>query len=206
MAFKRGDHICVVYSTVRELADTVGGFLAEGLAKRERCWYVASGAEDRAVRRALRNASVDVESQTARGALRLISSNDAYLVHGQFDPEATIRVFNDAIEESLSAGFSGFRAAAEMSWALEPNGGVDRLITYEALLRTLFANCQVIGLCLYHREHMPLAVLNGALCTHPMVGGDGKYGPNPFYDDGTRALTNVDDATVRHKLRQLARD
>jgi hypothetical protein len=56
----------------------------------------------------------------------LIPSSEVYLVHGKFDPEATIRVFNDAIEQSLTDGFSGFRAAAEISSALDPNGGIDR--------------------------------------------------------------------------------
>jgi two-component system, chemotaxis family, sensor kinase Cph1 len=129
MAFECGDHICVIYSNIRELATTVGDFLADGLTKGERCWYVASGPEEHAVRVALRRASVDVETHTARGALRLIPASEAYLVHGQFDPEATMRVFNDAIEKSLADGFTGFRAAAEMSWALDPNGGLDRLIT-----------------------------------------------------------------------------
>ena len=32
-------------------------------------------------------------------------------------------------------GFSGFRAAADMSWALELDDGPERLIMYEALPR-----------------------------------------------------------------------
>jgi hypothetical protein len=37
--------------------------------------------------------------------------------------------------------------------------GAHRLIEYEALLKSLFANCRAIGLCLYNREQMPLAVI-----------------------------------------------
>jgi chemotaxis family two-component system sensor kinase Cph1 len=206
MAFECGDHICLLYSNIRELANTVGEFLADGLAKGERCWYVASGTEERDVRAALRRAAVDVETYIARGALRLIPASEAYLVHGQFDPEATMRVFNDAIEQSLADGFTGFRAAAEMSWALDPNGGVDRLITYEALLRTLFANCRVVGLCLYNRRNMPLAVIDGALSTHPVVGTNGSFRSNPFYDDNVNALREIDEATVGRKLHELSVD
>jgi chemotaxis family two-component system sensor kinase Cph1 len=206
MAFECGDHICLLYSNIRELANTVGEFLADGLAKGERCWYVASGTEERDVRAALRRAAVDVETYIARGALRLIPAREAYLVHGQFDPEATMRVFNDAIEQSLADGFTGFRAAAEMSWALDPNGGVDRLITYEALLRTLFANCRVVGLCLYNRRNMPLAVIDGALSTHPVVGTNGSFRSNPFYDDNVNALREIDEATVGRKLHELSVD
>ena len=206
MAFKCGDHICLIYSNIRELATTVGDFLADGLTKGERCWYVASGPEERAVRVALQRASVDVETHTARGALRLIPASEAYLVRGQFDPEATMRVFNDAIEKSLADGFTGFRAAAEMSWALDPNGGLDRLITYEALLRTIFANCRVVGLCLYNRRDMPLAVIDGALSTRPVVGRNGKFRSNPFYDGNVNALSQVNEATVRRKIREISVD
>jgi two-component system, chemotaxis family, sensor kinase Cph1 len=206
MAFECGDHICLIYSNIRELAATASDFLADGLTKGERCWYVASGPEEHAVRAALRRASIDVEAHTARGALRLIPASEAYLVHGQFDPEATMRVFNDAIEKSLADGFTGFRAAAEMSWALEPNGGLDRLITYEALLRTLFANCRVAGLCLYNRRDMPLAVIDGALSTHPVVGTNGNFRPNPFYDANVNALRGVNEATVHRKLREISVD
>ncbi len=206
MTFERGDHICVLYSTTAELASTVAGFLAEGLAKGERCWYVAGGAEERAVRVALRHAGVDLAAETARAALRLIPSTEAYLVHGRFEPARTMQVFNDAIEESLTAGFSGFRAAAEMSWALEPSGGVDNLITYEALLRTLFSNRNVIGLCLYHRRRMPLDVIDGALATHPIVGASGRFRQNPHYAPDVRGLRRVEDHEVRERLRSVAAD
>lgn len=206
MTFQPGDHACGLYSSTRGLATTVGRFLAVGLGRGERAWYVASGDEDRAVRSALRTEGVDVDAAISRGALRLIRAHEAYLIHGRFDPEATVRVFNDAIEESFAAGFSGFRAAAEMSWALESDDGLDRLITYEALLRTLFASCRAIGLCLYHRRRMPLAVIDGALATHPIAGAgiNGTFCPNPFYDPRATTLNAVaSDRMVRRKLRAV---
>jgi hypothetical protein len=44
-------------------------------------------------------------------------------------------VFSNAIEQAFADGFNGFRAAANMSWALDLPDGPERLITYEALLR-----------------------------------------------------------------------
>ncbi len=178
--FKPGDHVCCIYSNHAELAETVADFLAAGLRRNERCWYVASHREDRDVRAALRVRQIDVRNEIERGALRVIKATDAYLIDGKFNPEETVRVFNNAIEEALADGFSGFRAAAEMSWALD--GGLDRVIVYEALLRTTFAACRVIGLCLYHRKRMPVAIINGALATHPIAGENGRFALNPLYD------------------------
>ena len=45
MPFERGDHVCALYSTTAELTREVAPFLAEGLRRRERCWYVAAGTK-----------------------------------------------------------------------------------------------------------------------------------------------------------------
>lgn len=201
MSFNPGDHVCALYSTTEELAREAATFLAEGLRGRERCWYVAGADETDAVRAALERLGIDVAGQTRRGALQLVSGDGAYVVHGQFDPEATLQIFNDAIERAYDDGFSGFRAAAEMSWALDCEDGAHQLIAYEALLKSLFASCRAIGLCLYHRARMPLAVLDGALQTHPVAGSRGHYRRNPFYEPGKlRAAADVEDVRRRIAL------
>jgi hypothetical protein len=205
MPFKRGDHVCAIYSTTEELTRDVASFLAEGLRRHERCWYVGEGPEIDSVRAALRKLEINVTADTKRGALQLISGDAAYIVHGRFNPEATIQIFNDAIEQACTDGFTGFRAAAEMSWALNCADGAHQVIVYEALLKSLFASCRAIGLCLYDRQRMPLDVINGALCTHPVAGSHGQYGANPFYDPATTGPTASNRAAVLDKLAQLDR-
>ena len=202
---KRGDHICAIYSTAAELARTVARFLAEGLSHHERCWYVASGDEGQTIRAFLEALDVDVEAEIARGALNFISADEAYVIHGAFDPVATTQVFNDAIEQAYSDGFTGFRAAAEMSWVLQHEDRMHLLIVYEALLRSLFATCRAIGLCLYDRHRMPLDVINGALQTHPctVTSASGGCRTNPFYDSAVDRLLPADEATVMAKLKEL---
>ena len=205
MPFNRGDHICAMYSTTEELTRDVASFLAEGLRSRERCWYVGDGVEIDSVRDALGKLGIDVAADTKRGALQLFSGDAAYIVHGTFNPEATIQIFNDAIEQAYTDGFTGFRAAAEMSWALNCADGAYQVIVYEALLKSLFASCRATGLCLYDRNRMPLDVINGALCTHPVAGSRGHYSANPFYDAAITGPTAVNQAAVLEKLAQLDR-
>ena len=99
----------------------------------------------------------------------------------------------------------GFRAAAEMSWALACEDGGHRVIEYEALLKSLFTSCRAIGLCLYDRTRMPLTVIDGALATHPVAGSPGRYGVNPFYNPATTGLAAVDEHEVLKRLAQLDR-
>ena len=205
MHFNRGDHVCAIYSTTAELAREVASFIADGLGGNERCWYVGSGHETDAVRAALHARGIDVAAETERGALQLISGSGAYVIRGNFDPEATLRIFNDAIEQAYDDGFTGFRAAAEMSWALECEDGAHQVIVYEALLKSLFATCRAIGLCLYDRHRMPLPILDGALRTHPVAGVRGAYSPNPFYVPDAKPVLAVDEGDVLRRVAQLER-
>jgi two-component system, chemotaxis family, sensor kinase Cph1 len=136
-----------------------------------------------------------VDAATRRSALHLLDSNDTYTVQGGFNPEQTMRVFSDAIEQALSDGFNGFRAAAEMSWALNVDDGAETLITYEALLKMLFSTSPAIGLCLYDKRRMPLRVLNGALLTHPIIEFAGTFLPNVAYDSAVTSLADVNTSS-----------
>ena len=117
----------------------------------------------------------------------------------------TLQIFNDAIEQAYTDGFTGFRAAAEMSWALGCQDGAHQVILYEALLKSLFASCRAIGLCLYDRKRMPLGIINGARATHPIAGSHGHYRANLFYDPATTAPAPVHDREVLARLERLDR-
>jgi hypothetical protein len=198
-----GDHVCAIYASETELAETAGEFLADGLRKSERCWYLPAADEASAVLAAIDKRRVDTTGAIARGALRILSSDAAYAVRGDFDPEETLSVFSGAIEEALSDGFNGFRAAANMSWALALANGLETVVTYEALLRSLFMSARATGLCLYDRHRMPIAVIDGALATHPIVRCHGSYHENAFYDAGVQSLPAADPLAVNAKLAEL---
>ena len=145
-------------------------------------------------------------SQIRHGALRVLGPGDVYLAQGEFDPDHTIRIFGEATTQSLAHGFRGFRVAADMSWALSIPGGSERLIAYEAGVRSLFAGGSLTAFCLYHRRRMPLNVLNGALVTHPATfAARGDAMSNPFYDQHATALPADRDTEVMPKLRTLTR-
>jgi hypothetical protein len=152
---------------------------------------VAAADERGIIAEALRGRGVDVHAESRRGGLAILDASAAYLVHGSFEPERTMKVFNDAIEQALGDGFTGLRAAADMTWALSVPDAAEHLIVYEALLRTLFATCRGTGLCLYDRSRMPLSILNGALVTHPLTTIEGEIQVNPFYDPTVKNLRDV---------------
>jgi hypothetical protein len=66
-----------------------------------------------------------------------------------------------------------------MSWALEIDYGAEAVVTYESLLRMLFATSPATGLCLYDSRRMPLPMVRGALLTHPIVTAGAAFVTNP---------------------------
>jgi hypothetical protein len=204
--FDLGDHACGIYSSRAQLVRLVSRFLAEGLERYDRSWYVGARLDGMAIRAALRRRGVDVDAQIRHGALRVLGPGDVYLAQGEFDPDRTIRIFGEATTQSLAHGFRGFRVAADMSWALSIPEGSERLIAYEAGVRSLFAGGSLTAFCLYHRRRMPLNVLNGALVTHPATSAArGHAMSNPFYDEHATALPAHRDTEVMPKLRTLTR-
>lgn len=201
-----GDHICALYATGEELSGMVAPYLAQGLGRGERGWFLPAADGAAGVRRRLAALGIDVDAEIRRGALVFAGPKAAYAARGNFDPEETMAVFGRAIENALNDGFTGFRAAAEMSWVLDVDDGEERIVTYEALLKSLFANGHATGMCLYHRDRMPLHVIDGALATHPVVRAPrGDFRPNPFYDAAVTATRTAEPAAVASRLAQLDR-
>lgn len=204
--FGLGDHACGIFSSRAQLVRLVSRFLAEGLERYEHCWYIGSRADGVAIRSALRRRGVEADDQIRHGALRIVLPTDVYTLHGDFDPERTVRIFDDAVKQSLAHGFRGFRVAADMSWALAIPDGSERLIAYEASAKALFAATPVTAFCLYHRRRMPLNVLNGAMVTHPVTfAARGDAMSNPFYDRHADVLPLDRDADIMPKLQSLTR-
>src|SRR5437868_6601473 len=130
---KPGDHICLIYETVAEQMAGAVPFLKQGLARGERCLYVADDGAAQAIAQALAAAGVDVAHEQERGALCMLTKQDTYLKGGEFDPQAMIDFLRGAQAQALADRFSGLRSAGEMTCVLRPEIDCDRLVEYEAL-------------------------------------------------------------------------
>jgi hypothetical protein len=175
-----GDHACVIYSAGPELIEEASEFLDEGLVAGEQCWYAGAPRELYGIRQTLAQSDINVPATEHRGALRLIPSDEFYLAGGTFDPERMLGWFDEAIAAAITDGFTGFRLAGEMSWALEPNPGTDRMIEYESSLEARLRESAALAMCFYHRRRMPAALLDGALASHSFAAVGGRVGPNAF--------------------------
>jgi PAS domain S-box-containing protein len=205
-AMGHGDHVCLIYDTLAEQVAALAPFIRAGLERGERCVYVCDDNTDAQIAEALGGAGVEVERELGRGGLRLLTRHDAHMAGGEFSPQAMIDLLRGMETEALADGFTGLRLSGEMTWALGPEAGCDRVAEYEALLNRFFAGSRALAICQYNRERFSAEVIEQALQTHPVaVVGDRVISnlyyepPEVFLDRGATA------ARVDWKIDQLRR-
>jgi DcmR-like sensory protein len=165
--FQHGDHICVFYRTDVALLEVLTPYIAEGLRKGERCFCVQTNEVIRRLTFDLQFIGVNVEREVARGALEFHTENEVYFENGSFDGEAMIRRLMRAVEDSVKAGFTGFRSAGELSWA-SAETHCKQVVGYEKMVEECYPGKRAVGLCQYRMSAFRPAVLEALLETHRM--------------------------------------
>ncbi|MCC6553325.1 MAG: MEDS domain-containing protein [Polyangiaceae bacterium] len=203
-----GSHLCLVYESVEEQLAAVVPFIKAGLARGERCVYIADDRSVAEIHLALSQAGVDVARELSRGALSILTKREAYLRSGTFDPDAMIAFLRASMEQAVADGFTGLCATGEMTWALGPEIGNERLIEYENLLNQFFPGSRAHAVCQYNRHRFRPDIIRDVLRTHPVAVVGGLVCPNVFYEPpdmllGRRSI--AEEATWRIEQLKSAR-
>src|SRR5574341_579099 len=177
-----GDHLCLIYETPEEQFAAVVPFLRDGLAREEQCFYIADDRTVAEVRGALRRAGVDVDAGEASGALRIATKRETYLRSGTFDPAAMITLLHGATSEAIARGYTALRVTGEMTWALGPESGTNRVIEYETMLNDFFPGSRALAICQYNRRRFSPEIIYGVLRTHPLAVLGHQVCRNPFFE------------------------
>src|SRR5208283_2342789 len=146
-ALRAGDHLCLIYDDPAQQLAALVPFIKEGMTRGERCVCSTVEQGSAEVAQALSAAGVDVEHERQRGALQLWTARDIYLASGKFDPQGMIAFLRELTEQTVAAGYPALRITGEMTWALGPEPGCDRLIEYESLLNHFIPRAPVLALC-----------------------------------------------------------
>ena len=175
-----GDHAALIYRTRAEQFSTICPFIASGLARKERCLYVANDTSVPLVLSKLSKAGIDTTAAQASGALIVSTKNDTFRKDGAFEPEMMVDDLKEQTVIARKLGFTGFRATGEMTWTLGEPEALDRLIEYECLLHKEFSPF-LTGLCQYDETRFSPALLSDIIRIHPKLIANGKMVENPFH-------------------------
>jgi PAS domain S-box-containing protein len=186
---KQGDHVCLIYENTAEQMAAAVSFIIDGLARGERCIYIADDRTIEEVVQALAAAGVDAERERQRGALRLLTGQDTHLQAGDVVHQAMIDFVRQAEAAALADGYSGLRLTGEMTWVLGLGLGSDRLIEYEALLNHLPTNSKTVILCQYNRARFDTPCIHDVFRTHRLAILGDQVCPNPYYESPEMVLS-----------------
>jgi hypothetical protein len=198
-----GDHVCLPYRDGDEADPVVAAFLADGIARGERCLLASSPERSEAVLSKLRRSGVPVGELAARGTLVLADVDAFYRPTGRHDPLVALATVAEVARQARADGYAGLRGAGgPVAWAccdLEERQG---LISYESWVNDLLREHAVKALCLYDERSAGAGPLHGMLRTHPRVIVEGRLRDNPFCNLGP-GEDEDDPARVDWMLRTL---
>ena len=203
-SLSQGDHICAVYESPDEQLRVLARYIGAGLEAGERCLYIVDDRSAEDVLAALERNAIDVRAAQSNKRLLLLTKRESYLKGGTFDPDGMIWTLAAMTDEALAEGCSGLRITGEMTWALGPETGCDRLLEYENKLNEMFPGSRAHAICQYNRARFSPAIIRDVLRLHPLaIVGESVY-PNPFYEPPhISGLAADDPRRLDHMLSQL---
>ncbi len=101
------------------------------------------------------------------GALSVVTKHETYLRHGAFQPDKMIVDLCDSVQAALDAGFTGLRAAGELSWALDLPSALVQMVNYEEQLEEHF-HSKFAALCQYDESRYPAYLIERMKSVHPI--------------------------------------
>jgi anti-anti-sigma factor len=143
-----GEHACCVFASDDAQADLVAKFARDAVKRHDRIFYLADRSDETKVADYLADALLDGTAMLDSGALQVMHSSQMDLEDG-FDRNRQLAAWRQLTAAARDDGYRGLAVAAEMSWALSRNVGLDALIEYEATSQPVFVSGELAALCEY---------------------------------------------------------
>jgi anti-anti-sigma factor len=202
----RSDHVCWAFDDRSDFVRAAGAFLAEGALAGERLMYLG----DRSPAELLADvAALDgLRGSLRTGALTVLPLPEIYGSAGRLTDEDQLRVYAEATDEALAAGYTGLRVAADAT-ALALDGAAGGQARWEHRADELLAEGALSAMCGYDRTVVPVETLADIAAAHPSVRGPADPADlAPFrlyFADATLVLAGVVDAFGADRLARLLR-
>jgi hypothetical protein len=163
-------HQCLIYEGApTKHIGSIAPTIIDKLKTNNRCLYLNSPPMVAGMRSCLSAAGVDVIKETEKGAL-ILSSDQGHLVNGTFDVDRMLALLLNALQEALADGYAALWATGDMTWEFGHEHNLTKLLEYECRLEDFMQkNAEIGGICQYHRDTLPLEVMQVALYTHQAV-------------------------------------
>ena len=162
-------HQCLIYEgppsqKLRVLTAMIKQKLEEGY----RCLYLNSPPMVAGIRSYLAATGIDVANEVAKA--RLVLSSEPTSSGNSFNIDQMLFKLEDALDQALKDGYKGLWATGDITWEFGPEKDFTRLVEYEWRLEDLFRKRpELCGICQYHRDTLPSAVMRQGLLMHHTI-------------------------------------
>lgn len=176
-------HYCLIYDDMVHYRNAALRFIREGLENNEKCIMATNAYAHDSIVADFEAAGLKAGEYIENGRLVLLDVTESYSANGGFDPDHTVRIWQNLTERAVSEGFNGLRAAGEATFALENTVSGENLIYYENIInRDLFPHYPFTSLCVYDKNRYPSHIIKAAIKAHPrLIYNDRSYGRNIYY-------------------------
>jgi signal transduction histidine kinase/ActR/RegA family two-component response regulator len=143
-----GAHVCQLFCTRKDLAETLVPFFRAGLEANERCMWITSAPFDgHDAREALLRVVPDLDERIRRGQIEIRDHEDWYLRNGQLTGDAALESWLDAEASALAAGYDGLRISGNTSFVEASSW--QTFAAYEEAVHGAFQGRRIVALCSY---------------------------------------------------------
>jgi MEDS: MEthanogen/methylotroph, DcmR Sensory domain len=184
-----GSHVCAFYRGDSDRDRLLSGYLGAGLTAGDKCICVVDSVTTAGWLKALPKSRG--EPGPAHGQLDIHLPETTYLAGGEFTTSDMLTFWTENMIKADVEGYSFYRLAGEMTWALRDAPGVEHLVGYESELNRVTSSYPVIVLCLYDLDRFSGEVVVNIVKTHPQVLVQGILVENPYYVDPDEFLRSA---------------
>ena len=174
-----GSHVCAFYRGDSDRDRLLSGYFGAGLSAGDKCICVVDSPSTAAWLKALPRSGG--KPRPATGQLDVHLPETTYLAGGEFTTSDMLTFWTENMSKAEVEGYSFYRLAGEMTWALRDAPGVEHLAGYESELNRVTSSHPVIVLCLYDLDRFSGEVVVNIVKTHPQVLVQGILVENPYY-------------------------
>src|SRR5260370_1692736 len=132
-----GMRICTFFRTSDEKYHVLMPFIREGMEQGDRAFHIVNPSLRSEHAQRMAEAGIDAPRAEVEGQLEIIGWDEAYLRGGSFNRSAMLSLLPVLLNDGRTRGFPITRFIADMAWALNDSGALDRMLGYECRLNPL---------------------------------------------------------------------
>ncbi|WP_410509164.1 PAS domain S-box protein [Methanosarcina hadiensis] len=171
-----GTHFCQFYQTKEDLMDILIPYFKAGLESNEFClWVISEALSIEEAKEALKKTVPDFDDYVKRGQIEIIPDTCYYLQGSVFDPDKTLKIGAEKINQALACGYDGFRSSGDISWPRKTDW--KSFTDYEEKIDRGTGNCRAIILCTYPLDRYNVTEIIDAVTNHQftLIKREGKW-------------------------------